>query len=270
MSRIFNVAFLVFLQALVFTSCLLFTDAAGQEFPEVYNSEKDVAAEPMPAREAAAGFELPDNLEVKVFAKEPDVQNPIAMTWDSKSRLWVAENFTYAEKSQRFDLSLRDRVLIFEDSDQDGVADKRTVFTDQVQMLTSVEVGHGGVWLMCPPKLLFIPDANQDDQPDGPAVTVLDGFKVAKANHHNFANGLKWGPDGWLYGRCGGSCPGKLEHRTHRLIKGSRLKAASGDTIPARNTSKFSPTARRILGAMTGTNMAMDFSSTRSTGICGN
>ena len=55
-----------------------------------------------------------------VFAAEPDVQNPIAMAWDRRGRLWVAENYTYAEQTQKFDLRLRDRVLIFEDNDGDG------------------------------------------------------------------------------------------------------------------------------------------------------
>ncbi len=50
------------------------------------------------------------------------------------------------------------------------------MFTDQVHMLTSVEVGLGGVWLMCPPQVFFIPDADQDLKPDGPATIVLDGF----------------------------------------------------------------------------------------------
>jgi putative membrane-bound dehydrogenase-like protein len=77
-------------------------------------------------------------------------------------------------------------------------------------MLTSVEVGHGGVWLMCPPKLLFIPDRDGDLVPDGEPEVMLDGFDVARGNYHNFANGLRWGPDGWLYGRCGHSCPGKI------------------------------------------------------------
>ena len=182
----------------------------GQTFPVLYNSETDHQATLMPAADAAVGFEVPEGFHVNVFASEPDVQNPIAVSWDSRGRMWVAENFTYAERSQRFDLSLRDRVLILEDTNGDGKADKRTVFTDEVQMLTSVETGHGGVWLMCPPQLLFIPDANGDDVPDGPAEVVLDGFEVAEQNYHNFANGLKWGPDGWLYGRCGGSCPGRV------------------------------------------------------------
>lgn len=193
--------------------CLLFSTTRtvnGDGFPELYNSEADASAEPMPAEIAAASLQVPDGFNVSVFAAEPEVQNPIGMTWDANGRLWIAENYTYAERSQRFDLSLRDRVVVLEDSDGDGTADRRTVFTDQVQMLTSVEVGHGGVWLMCPPQLLFVPDRDHDAVPDGPPEVVLDGFEVAKANYHNFANGLRWGPDGWLYGRCGGSCPGRI------------------------------------------------------------
>ena len=101
-------------------------------------------------------------------------------------------------------------MLIFEDTDGDGRFDRRTVFTDQVQMLASVELGLGGVWLLCPPRLLFVPDRNRDDIPDGPAEVVLDGFTVPAENYHTFANGLKWGPDGWLYGRCGASSAGQI------------------------------------------------------------
>ena len=54
------------------------------------------------------------------------------------------------------------------------------------------------------------PDENEDDVPDSAPVVMLDGFTVAQSNYHNFANGLRWGPDGWLYGRCGHSCPGRV------------------------------------------------------------
>ena len=182
---------------------------AGDDFPAPYNSEKDNPS-PISPQEALAAIKLPPGFCATLFAAEPDVQNPIAMTWDARGRLWVAENYTYAERTQRFDLRLRDRIVLFDDTDGDGQSDSRKVFTDGVQMLTSVAVGHGGVWAMCPPQLLFIPDKNRDDVPDGPAEVVLDGFNVAPENYHNFANGLKWGPDGWLYGRCGGSCPGEL------------------------------------------------------------
>jgi putative membrane-bound dehydrogenase-like protein len=184
--------------------------AVAADFPEPYNSEKNPAIPLMPATQAAASIKVPDGFHVDLFASEPDVQNPIGMCWDSRGRMWVAENYTYAEGAKHFDLSLRDRVLILEDKDHDGHAETRTVFTDNVQMLTSVEVGRGGVWLMTPPQLLFIPMRDGEDKPAGPPLVVLDGFTVSQANYHNFANGLRWGPDGWLYGRCGHSCPGRI------------------------------------------------------------
>jgi putative membrane-bound dehydrogenase-like protein len=191
--------------ALLCFSTLIFAD----DFPALYNSEKGGPNPPSP-EEALKLLTLPPGFSATMWAHEPDVQNPIGMAWDTRGRMWVAENYTYAERKLRFDLGLRDRVIILEDKDGDGVAETRKVFTDQVQMLTSVEVGRGGVWLMCPPLLLFVPDANGDDVPDGAPQVVLDGFTVATDNYHNFANGLRWGPDGWLYGRCGGSCPGEL------------------------------------------------------------
>lgn len=179
-------------------------------FPAPYNSEPAASGDPMPAEEAARQFQLPPGFRVSVFASEPAVQNPVALAWDARGRLWVAENYTFAERGRKVERGLRDRVLIFEDTDHDGRHDVRSVFTDEVQLLTSVELGLGGVWLMCPPQLLFIPDRDRDDRPDSPPVVMLDGFTVPPENHHNFANGLRWGPDGWLYGRCGASAPGEV------------------------------------------------------------
>ncbi|MEC8799608.1 MAG: PVC-type heme-binding CxxCH protein [Planctomycetota bacterium] len=196
--------------AILFFHSYVVSGYQSPDFPQIYNSETADNRSPMPAEDAARALQLPEGFTATVFASEPEVQNPIAMNWDARGRLWVAENFTYAERQKRFDLNLRDRVLILEDLDNDGMADRRKVFTDQVQRLTSVEVGHGGVWLMCPPNLLFIPDADGDDIPDGPAEVILDGFEIADGGYHNFANGLKWGPDGWLYGRCGHSCPAMI------------------------------------------------------------
>ena len=193
-------------------SILIWTFAAlatAAEFPAPYDSETAKFPLSTPA-EALAALKMPEGFRATLFANEPDVQNPIAMAWDHRGRMWVAENYTYAERPKRFDLGLRDRVLIFEDKNNDGHFSSRKVFTDDAQMLTSIEVGRGGVWLMCPPRLLFIPDRNGDDVPDGPPEVVLDGFTVAQDNYHNYANGLRWGPDGWLYGRCGHSCPGRL------------------------------------------------------------
>ncbi len=194
------------LHAILAAGMSAMTSAA--EFPEIYNSEPQNPS-PIPASEALEKLKLPDGFRATLFAAEPDVQNPIAMAWDHRGRMWVAENYTYAEKSKRFELNLNDRLIILEDKDHDGRAETRKVFSDQLKMLTGVEVGKGGVWLMCPPQLLFIPDADGDDVPDGAPQVVLDGFDVSKDNYHNFANGLRWGLDGWLYGRCGHSCPAK-------------------------------------------------------------
>ncbi len=183
--------------------------AVAGDFPEPPNTGS-VSTHALPPAEAAAGFRVPDGFRVNVFAAEPEVRNPVAMAWDTRGRLWVAENYTYSDRTQLFDLRLRDRVLIMEDANGDGRADRRIVFTDNVQRLGSVELGLGGVWLLCPPQLLFIPDRNGDDVPDGPAEVMLDGFDVVRENHHTFANGLRWGPDGWLYGRCGASSPGQI------------------------------------------------------------
>ena len=181
----------------------------ASEFPTPYNSERD-PGEPMPALEAAAKMRLPPGFKATVFAAEPDVQNPIAMAWDARGRLWIAENYTYAEGNKKFDLNLRDRILIFEDKDGDGRFDSRKVFNDELQKLTSIEIGYGGVWVMCPPHLLFFRDRNHDDVPDGAPEVVLDGFTGSPDMHHTFANGLRFGPDGWLYGRCGASSAGEI------------------------------------------------------------
>lgn len=192
------------LLAVLFIGTTLWAD----DFPTPTNVGDGADQLPLSAEQAAAGFQLPAGFKCNVFAAEPEVQNPVAMTWDNRGRLWVAECYTYANRPTRYDLTLRDRVIILHDKDGDGRADERKVFCDNVQQLMSVEVGLGGVWLLALPRLLFIADKNGDDIPDGEPEVVLDGFEVQSENYHNCANGLRWGPDGWLYGRCGASSPG--------------------------------------------------------------
>jgi putative membrane-bound dehydrogenase-like protein len=176
--------------------------AQEQAFPEPPDTQ-DTSQQPLTTpQEALASIQLPPGFSATLFASEPDVRQPIAMAWDARGRLWVAENYTYAERETNFDTRLRDRIVILEDTDHDGRADRRTVFWDQAQLLTSIEVGLGGVWALCPPQLLFLPDSDADDRPDGEPVVFLDGWD-ASAVRHNIANGLRWGPDGWLYGRHG-------------------------------------------------------------------
>jgi putative membrane-bound dehydrogenase-like protein len=175
--------------------------AVDQPFPEIVNTEPSQEKLLTP-EEALAKITVPEGFHVSLFAGEPDVQQPISLTTDERGRLWIAENYTYADSKINFDDKQRDRIVILEDTDGDGQFDERTVFWDQAQKLTSVEVGFGGVWALCAPHLLFIPDADRDDVPDSKPIIVLDGFD-AMAVRHNIVNGLKWGPDGWLYGRHG-------------------------------------------------------------------
>lgn len=152
--------------------------------------------------ESLKALKLPEGFTATMFAHEPDVRNPIGIATDERGRLWVAENYTYSESSLGWNDKLKDRIIILEDTNNDGVADKRKVFWDKGRRLTSVEIGYGGIWVLDAPKLLFIPDKNRDDVPDGEPIVMLDGWNDS-AIRHNIVNGLRWGPDGWLYGRHG-------------------------------------------------------------------
>ncbi len=192
----------------------------GDDFPEAFNTQP--ITEPLRSPEQALrSLSLPDGFQASLFAAEPDVRQPIAMTIDQRGRLWVVENYTYAESKVNYETEkLRDRILIFEDSDGDGKFDERIVFWDQGQKVTSVEIGFGGVWVLAAPNLLFIPDRDADDVPDGEPEIVLTGWNGGRIRH-NIVNGLRWGPDGWLYGRHGiqatslvGTPETPPEHRT--------------------------------------------------------
>ena len=149
---------------------------------------------------ALAGMTLPEGFAATVFASEPMIAQPIAMTTDAKGRVWVIENHSYPHWITDGKPG-RDKVSILEDTDGDGRADKKTVFLDNATNLSGIALGQGGVWLAATPNLLLVPDVNGDDQPDGPPVVKLNGFDL-KAKH-NVVNSLRFAPDGWLWG-CNG------------------------------------------------------------------
>ena len=155
------------------------------------------------AEEAAAAMQLPEGFRVTVSASEPDVTQPIAMALDEKGRLWIAEAFEYPLRAK--DGEGRDRILIFSDTDGDGKFDERKVFYEGLNLVSGLEVGYGGVWVGAAPYLLFIPDANGDDVPDGEPKVLLDGWGYQDT--HETLNAFIWGPDGWLYG-----CHGVFTH----------------------------------------------------------
>ncbi|WP_437224074.1 PVC-type heme-binding CxxCH protein [Planctomicrobium sp. SH661] len=195
--------------AICVASFVSVTTLPADDFPTPVNTEKATTT-PMDPAEVVKSVKLPPGFELTVVAAEPKVQNPIAMTIDDRGRLWVAENYSWAGGGAGgFDPQQRDRIVILEDTDGDGQHDKRTVFWDDARLLTSIEVGFGGVWAICLPHLVFIPDENRDDVPDSAPRIILDGFQEGIIGHTP-ANGLKWGPDGWLYGRSGILAPANV------------------------------------------------------------
>jgi hypothetical protein len=130
--------------------------------------------------EAAAAMTVPPGFAVKLLAAEPEVRQPIAMCFDDRGWLWVAECSSYPTKVAPE--KARDRILVFEDTNGDHVLDSRKVFIEGLNLLSGLAVGFGGVWVGAAPDLMFIPDADGDDVPDGPARILLDGWGACTAS----------------------------------------------------------------------------------------
>ena len=159
-----------------------------------------VAVDPkQPGSETVAQMFVPEGFSVDVIAAEPDLHQPMAFTFDAMGRLWVVEGHSYPQK--RPDGEGLDRILIFADNDHNGTFETRTTFIEGLNLVSGMEVGHGGIWVGAAPELLFIPDRDGDDKPDSEPIVLLDGFGFAYT--HETLNSFMWGPDGWLYGNQG-------------------------------------------------------------------
>lgn len=176
----------------------------GFDFP-IYTNQpagKQVGGQHAPAStpalspdEAQAKFTTPPGFEVRLFAAEPMVVNPVAMTWDERGRLWVVELYEYpmgAPEGQK----PRDRIKILEDTDADGKADKVHVWADGLNLATGILLGNGGAYVGQAPHLLFLQDTDGDDRADKTEI-LLTGFGLE--DRHELLNGFTWGPDGYLY-----------------------------------------------------------------------
>ena len=181
---------------------LLHATESKNELPK--KQHKDSDAPFLKPNEAVAKMAIPDGFEVSVFASEPDIAEPIAMCFDDKGRLWVAENFNYRTRRNHTDDQVS-RIQILEDTDGDGKFDKKKTFTDTLTFTSGLACGFGGVFVGSPPNLTFIPDADGDDVPDGPPQVLYDGWGIN--DRHETLNSFIWGPDGWLYG-----CHGVFTH----------------------------------------------------------
>jgi putative membrane-bound dehydrogenase-like protein len=147
--------------------------------------------------DAMRTMSLPPGFQVSLVAAEPKVVQPIAMCFDERGRLWVVEGMGYPKK--RPDGQGADRILILEDVQKDGSYAKVTVFKEGLNLVSGIEVGHGGVWVGAAPEFLFIP--KDADDKAGKPVVLLDGWGFQDT--HETLNSFVWGPDGWLYGNHG-------------------------------------------------------------------
>lgn len=166
---------------------------AKQERAVPHNQE----APPGPAlspEEAMARMTVPDGFTVELVAAEPDIVNPVAMTFDHRGRIWVTESLEYPRLEAG---PGRDRIKVLEDTTGDGRADRVTVFAEGLNIPSGIAVGYGGVWVANAPDLLFLQDTTGDGRADRSEV-IVSGF--GRRDSHELPNSLTWGPDGWLYG----------------------------------------------------------------------
>jgi putative membrane-bound dehydrogenase-like protein len=182
----------------------------------------NVNAQALAPEEAHKRFKLTEGFTIELFAAEPMIRQPVAMTFDDRGRLWVIQYLQYPNPAGltpvEVDRYLRtkydrvpeppphgpagvDKITILEDTDGDGRADKSKDFVTGLNLASAIALGDGGVYVGQAPYLLFYPDRNADDVPDGKPEVLLKGFGLEDA--HAVVNSLEWGPDGWLYGAQG-------------------------------------------------------------------
>ena len=172
--------------------------------------------------EAVKRMKLPEGFEARLVVSEPAIAQPVCIEFDDRGRLWVIQYLQYPNpsglKRAKVDRWSRttydrvpeppprgpkgaDRITILEDFDANGKARKAKDFVSGLNLATGLAFGHGGVFVLQVPYLLFYPDKNGDDIPDSDPEVLLTGFGMEDAS--SVANSLTWGPDGWLYGAQG-------------------------------------------------------------------
>jgi len=219
--------------------------SAGKEI----EGERKAAQTACPSpEEARAKMSVPEGYEVRCFAHEPMVQNPVAMTWDHRGRLWVVEAYEYPEGSphpapfggeakddqyhplpKTGDKIPRDRVIILEDTDNNGEADKRTVFVEGLNLASAILCGDNGIYIGQQPHLIHFRDDDGDDKPDAWRV-VLTGF--GREDTHELVNSFTWGPDGWLYMTHGVFTNSKVRRPGQPENEGFKFDAGIGRARP--------------------------------------
>lgn len=188
-----------------------------------------VTAQNLKPQEAISRMQVPEGMEVRLVASEPEIRQPLSMFFDARGRLWVLQYLQYPNpaglKALKQDQYLRtiwdkipepppkgpkgiDKITILYDRDEKGLFRKSKDFATGLNLASGMAWGHGGLFVANPPYLLFYPDKNEDDIPDGDPEVLLEGFGMEDS--HAYVNSLQWGPDGWLYGAQGSTVTARV------------------------------------------------------------
>ncbi|MFO0852701.1 MAG: PVC-type heme-binding CxxCH protein, partial [Gemmataceae bacterium] len=155
---------------------------------------------PLPPEKSVKHYSVPEGFEMRLFASEGQFAGgkPLAMTWDERGRLWVSVTVDYPNELRTE--KGRDKIVILEDTDGDGKADKTTVFAEGLSIATSLLPVFGGVVVHQAPHTLFLKDTDGDGQADLKQ-TLFTGWGTGDT--HAGPSNLRYGFDGWVYGMCG-------------------------------------------------------------------
>lgn len=163
----------------------------AQAAPAQRNFSGTVETDPEKER---ATFKMAPGFEANLFAADPLLAKPIQMSWDIKGRLWVACSETYPQIKPGE--SARDKILVLEDTNGDGKADKTTVFADGLLIPTGVEPAGNGAYVVDSTDLVFLEDTNGDLKADKRTV-ILSGFGTEDTHH--MVHTVRWHFDGRLH-----------------------------------------------------------------------
>jgi putative membrane-bound dehydrogenase-like protein len=153
---------------------------------------------PLSPEESMKHIQVPVDFKLEMFAAEPNVMHPIAISWDEKGRMYVLITQDYP--NERKETSGRDYILICEDTDKDGKADKFTKFADDLSIPTGMVFANGGLIVSQAPHMLFLKDTNGDDVADEKRV-LFSGFGTFDT--HAGPSNLHYGFDNWIWGAVG-------------------------------------------------------------------
>ncbi len=194
---------------------------------------------PLDPAESARHLIHPGTLEPVLFATEENIPGkPIAMNWDERGRLWVVCTIDYPNEMQPKGKG-RDKLVVVEDTDNDGKADKTTVFAEGLSIPTSLTFANGGVIIHQAPETLFLKDTDGDGKADVRQV-IFSGWSTGDT--HAGPSNLQWGLDNWLYGMVGYSgFRGEVAGKTVSFATGLYRFKADGSALEfLRNTSNNS------------------------------